>query len=153
MALPNLERYHGSHFKEFLESLNPSKEIFEVFYDLMADEDIRAYVVKNFMFELPGVRRKLFVEDIKKIIPSIKADDIEYARNVGGLRPQVIDKVNKQLLLGEAKIDTGKGIVFNMTPSPGATSCLGNALTDTKLICKYLKAEFYKTKFNKEIAK
>jgi malate dehydrogenase (quinone) len=29
-----------------------------------------------------------------------------------------------------------------MTPSPGATSCLGNAYRDVKRICDYLNLEF-----------
>jgi len=151
IALPKLERYHHAHFIDFLKSLSPSSEVLEVFYNLLADNDIRDYTIKNFMYEIPGVRTKLFAKEIQKIIPSIKEDDIEFAEGVGGLRPQVIDKKNKKLLLGAAKIDTKDGIVFNMTPSPGATSCLGNAYEDAKLICKYLNVEFEQQKFDKEL--
>jgi malate dehydrogenase (quinone) len=38
-----------------------------------------------------------------------------------------------------------------MTPSPGATSCLGNAFTDAKMACEFLKARFDEKKFNKEL--
>ena len=78
-------------------------------------------------------------------------DDIEFAEGIGGLRPQVIDKKEKKLFLGEAKIETGEGIVFNMTPSPGATSCLGNAFSDAKLISEYLDVKFDIKTFNKEL--
>jgi malate dehydrogenase (quinone) len=37
------------------------------------------------------------------------------------------------------QLSEGKGIIFNMTPSPGATSCLGNAERDIKVVCEYLK--------------
>jgi malate dehydrogenase (quinone) len=46
--------------------------------------------------------------------------------------------VKQSLHLGEAQIDPGNGILFNMTPSPGATSCLGNAQRDAELIVGYL---------------
>ena len=151
LALPKLERYHSAHFVDFLESLNPDPEVFEVFYDLVKDEDIRDYIAKNFMYEIPGIRRKLFVKEIKKIVPTLTSDDIEYAEGIGGLRPQVIDKVNKKLLLGEAKIDKKDGIVFNMTPSPGATSCLGNAYEDAKIACDYLGKKFKEYEFNKDL--
>ena len=151
LALPKLERYHSAHFLDFLESLNPDPEVFEVFYDLVKDEDIRDYIARNFMYEIPGIRRKLFIKEIQKIVPTLTSEDIEYAEGIGGLRPQVIDKVNKKLLLGEAKIDKKDGIVFNMTPSPGATSCLGNAYEDAKIACKYLGAEFKEYDFNKEL--
>ncbi|WP_457743562.1 FAD-dependent oxidoreductase [Sulfurimonas sp.] len=151
IALPKLERYHHAHFIDFLDSLNPSSEVFNVFYDLLSDKDIRDYAIKNFLYEIPGIRQKLFAKEVQKIVPSLTKDDITFAEGVGGLRPQIIDKKKKKLLLGEAKIDTKKGIVFNMTPSPGATSCLGNALEDTKLICKFLHATFKANKFKKEL--
>jgi malate dehydrogenase (quinone) len=43
-------------------------------------------------------------------------------------------------MLGEAKINPGTGIIFNMTPSPGATSCLDNAVIDMKLVAQKLGA-------------
>ncbi|MEN8147496.1 MAG: FAD-dependent oxidoreductase [Campylobacterota bacterium] len=151
LALPKLERYKASHFLDFLHSLSPDEAVLKVFYDLLKDDDIRDYVFRNFIYEIPGIRRKEFVKELRKIIPSIKADEIKFAKNIGGLRPQVIDKVKKQLLLGEAKIETDVGVIFNMTPSPGATSCLGNAEVDVKLICEYLDQEFYKKKFKDEL--
>ena len=151
IVLPKLERYHHAHFLDFLDTLAPSAEVLEVFYDLMHDADIRDYALKNFLYEVPGIRKKLFAKEVQKIVPFMNEDDIEFADGVGGLRPQVIDKKTKKLFLGEAKIETGQGIVFNMTPSPGATSCLGNAFTDTELICKHLNATFNVKKFNKEL--
>ena len=151
IALPKLERHHHAHFLDFLEALSPSSEVLDVFEELLSDKDIRDYAIKNFLYEVPGIRQKLFIKEVQKIVPSLGEDDITFAEGIGGLRPQVIDKKNKKLLLGEAKINTGDGIVFNMTPSPGATSCLGNALEDAKLICKFLSVEFQENKFNKEL--
>ena len=50
-------------------------------------------------------------------------------------------------MLGEASLSEGKGIIFNMTPSPGATSCLGNAERDIKVVCDYLKLDFNEAQF------
>jgi len=66
------------------------------------------------------------------------------------MRPQVIDKKNRELLLGEAKIEED-GLIFNMTPSPGATSSLSIALTDTLSICETLGARFDNIKHENEI--
>lgn len=151
LALPKLERYHASHFLDFMHSLSPDEAVLKVFYDLLKDDDIRDYVFKNFIYEIPGIRRHEFVKELRKIIPNIDPDEIEFAKNVGGLRPQVIDKVKKELLLGEAKIETDSGVIFNMTPSPGATSCLGNAEVDAKLICTYLNQNFHTKKFKDEL--
>ncbi len=142
LALPKLERYHDTRYREVFNAIKPDMDLIDSVCDIFKDADIRKYIIKNAFFELPIFRETLFAKDVQKIIPTIKADDLEYAEGIGGLRPQVINKKTHQLLLGEAKIDTGKGVVFNMTPSPGATSCLDNAQSDAKLICNFLHQKF-----------
>ena len=66
--------------------------------------------------------------------------DLKFAHHVGGIRPQLIDKDHRRLMMGEAKIDTGVGAVFNMTPSPGATCCLENAEIDMRKVAEHLGA-------------
>ncbi len=39
--------------------------------------------------------------------------------------------------MGEAKI-TGDKIIFNITPSPGASTCLQNAFEDTEKLISFL---------------
>ena len=84
-------------------------------------------------------------------MPSLSVDDITYAEGFGGVRPQVLDKEKEKLMLGEASINPGNGILFNMTPSPGATSCLGNAERDMKIIVKHLGLEYNETQFLKDL--
>lgn len=153
LALPKLERYHGTcrSFMDFCKTLNFDGDIVKIFYDLLKDSEIRNYILRNFMFEVPYLNKKLFVKDARKIVPSLEVSDIYYARGFGGVRPQVLNKTEKKLMLGEASINTEKGIIFNMTPSPGATSCLGNAERDVKEICKFLNKNFNEEKFNQEL--
>lgn len=54
-------------------------------------------------------------------------------------------------MLGEASINPGTGIIFNMTPSPGATSCLGNAERDIKIVADYLNLEFNEKQFLEDL--
>jgi len=151
LMLPKLERFKPGTYIDFLKTLRLDANVFKIFYDLLKDSDIRNYVLKNFMFEVPLINKKLFIQDAKKIVPSLGVDDISYAKGFGGVRPQILDKKNQKLLLGEASINTGDGIIFNMTPSPGATSCLGNALRDVEHICEYLGYEFNKKLFYDEL--
>ncbi|CZE47961.1 FAD-dependent oxidoreductase [Campylobacter geochelonis] len=154
LPLPKLERYHGlKSFPEYLKTLNFSGEIVGIFWDLLKDSEIRNYLFRNILFEIPGINVDLFVKDARKIIPSLKSEDIYFAKGFGGVRPQVLDKTNKKLMLGEASINPGTGIIFNMTPSPGATSCFGNALRDVKTVCEYIGKTFDETKFNAELLK
>ncbi len=151
LVLPKLERFKSGTYMDFWKTLRFDKSILKIFYDLLKDSDIRNYIMRNFLFEIPYINKKLFVKDARKIIPSLGIDDIVYAEGFGGIRPQVLNKKDKKLMLGEASINTGNGIVFNMTPSPGATSCLGNAKRDVINICSFLNKEFYKEKFDEEL--
>lgn len=152
LALPKLERYHGnSTVIDFFQTLRFDGKIAKIFYDLFSDATIRSYVFRNFLFEVPYFNKKLFLKDARKIVPSLQLEDIEYADEFGGVRPQVLDKKNKRLMLGEASINPGTGIIFNMTPSPGATSCLGNAERDAKIVCDYLGKSFDQKSFDKDL--
>jgi malate dehydrogenase (quinone) len=151
LVLPKLERYTGGTYIDFIQTLRFDGKIASIFKDLLKDSDIRNYIFRNFLFEIPYFNKKLFVKDARKIVPSLQLEDIEYAKGFGGVRPQVLDKKNKKLMLGEASINPGTGIVFNMTPSPGATSCLGNAQRDTKLVCEHLGRTFYEDRFEKDL--
>ena len=151
LMLPKLERFKSGTYMDFFKTLRFDFTIVKIFYDLLKDSDIRNYVLKNFMFEVPFINKKLFLQDARKIVPSLSEDDISYAKGFGGVRPQILDKKNEKLMLGEASINTGEGIIFNMTPSPGATSCLGNAVRDVEVICEYLNLTFDKALFDKEL--
>ncbi len=144
LALLVLERYKGifKSLGQCIKTMNIDGATFKIFWDLLKDSDIRNYVFKNFLFEIPGINKSLFVKDARKIVPSLSTADIEYAKGFGGVRPQVLDKKEQKLMLGEASINPGNGIIFNMTPSPGATSCLGNAERDIQVICNYLGKNF-----------
>ena len=149
-ALPKLERYHSMHIKDFLSALNIDKDVTYVYMDLFKDKTIRRYILRNVIEELPWLGKDVFVKDAQKIIPTLEADDISFAEGYGGMRPQVIDKEKHELLLGEAKIvDTG--VIFNMTPSPGASSSLSIAHQDALAVCKHLGAVFDEEKHAAEL--
>lgn len=152
LVIPKLERYHGlKSVPEFFEALKFDGKVAKVTLSMLKDPTVRNYILYNYLFEIPYINKRLFVKKINKIIPSIKADDIEYAEGFGGVRPQVVDKTRGEIILGEASITDIEGIIFNMTPSPGATSCLGNAKKDALQMCKYLNANFDEDKFIKEL--
>ncbi len=154
IAMPKLERskHWYSGISTDLMKVNFHREIFGVLLDLLKDSEIRSYVFKNIIFELPYLGKRLFLKDAQKLIPSLKITDIEYAQGYGEVRPQVVDRTQKELELGEKKIITNKGITFNMTPSPGATSCLQNAFIDTQEIVTYLNATFDTERFLRDLS-
>jgi len=151
-ALPKLERYHALHLKDLISALNIDKDVTKVYMKLFKDKTIRRYILKNVLEEMPLVGKEVFVKDAQKVIPSLKVKDLKFAEGYGGMRPQIIDKKKQELMLGEAKIEED-GLVFNMTPSPGATSSLSIALQDAEGICQHLGVKFNTLKHENEIQK
>ena len=151
LMLPMLERYNKRTILEFFKVLRFDRNVAKAFWGLLRVPDIRNYIFKNILFEVPFIRRRLFLHDARKIVPSLKLKDLTFAKGFGGIRPQLIDKKTQALLLGEAKISPGNGIIFNMTPSPGGTSCLVNAEKDLRSVVAHLGAKFDEERFNAEL--
>lgn len=155
-ALATLRLENSKHFFDVLSpdllKLDLHLDVMKVTYDLLSDSEIRNYILRNIFFHLPFFGKRLFIKDAQKIIPSLKLEDITFAKGYGEVRPQVVDRTAKKLELGEKKIRTGKGMTFNMTPSPGATSCLQNAMIDSEEIVAFLHANFDKERFLRELS-
>jgi len=151
LMLPMLERHNWKTIPDFLRLFSLDAGVMKVMWDLFKVADIRNYMLKNILFEVPYLRQRLFLKDARKIVPSLQLQDLTFAKRVGGVRPVMIDKENRKLLMGEAKINPGNGIIFNMTPSPGATSCLQNAEQDLKILVEQLGCDFDEDKLNKEL--
>ncbi|MDB5194722.1 MAG: malate dehydrogenase [Parcubacteria group bacterium] len=111
------------------------------FYDILLEPVRFKYLLKNVAYEFPYFGRFLFLPEVKKIIPTMSGFSLRRAKGYGGMRLQRVDTNTKELLLGEGKI-IGHNIIFNMTPSPGASVCLFNAMRDACEIEKFFKNEF-----------
>jgi malate dehydrogenase (quinone) len=151
LLLPLLERYKPASFWEFLQVLRLDWAVISVFWQLFRIADIRTYIVKNLLFEVPWLRRRLFLADARKIVPGMRLADLSFARGYGGVRPQLIDKANRRLMLGEASIQALPGLVFNVTPSPGGTCCLGNAARDLEAIVDRLGCRLDRQRMAREL--
>jgi malate dehydrogenase (quinone) len=151
LVLPILERYNFKTLPDFFQVFRFDRRVAKVLWDLLRVKDIRNYMFKNMLFEIPFIRRWFFLKDVRKIIPSLKLRDLKFATKVGGIRPQLIDKDHCKLLMGEAKINTDVGGIFNMTPSPGGTSCLENAEIDLRTVVKHLGANIDETTLQKDL--
>jgi malate dehydrogenase (quinone) len=141
-----LERHNFSTFFEYWKTfglgLNPIISLFKIIFDKV----LFSYIVVNFLYDLPFIGKRLFIKQIRMIVPGIKMNELKYARGIGGTRPQIVNNTTRKLEMGEAKL-SGDKIIFNITPSPGASTCLGNAYSDTSMIMEFLGNKF---KFNKE---
>lgn len=141
-----LERHNMSTFFEYWKTfglgLNPVISLFKIIFDKV----LFNYIFVNFLYDLPFIGKRLFIREVRKIVPSLKLNELQYAKGIGGTRPQIVNNTTRKLEMGEAKLP-GDKIIFNITPSPGASTCLGNAYSDTSTIMEFLGNKF---KFNKE---
>jgi malate dehydrogenase (quinone) len=141
-----LERHNWSTFFEYWKTfglgLSPIISLLKIVFDKV----LFSYIFVNFLYDLPIIGKRLFIREIRKIVPSLKLKELHYAKGIGGTRPQIVNNTTRKLEMGEAKL-TGDKIIFNITPSPGASTCLGNAYSDTSMIIEFLNNKF---KFNKE---
>ena len=150
---PLLEQRKYATFFDYLRTAGLSIAAFLSFFNILSEPAIFKYVVMNFIYDIPFIGKRLFLKEVQKIVPTIKVDEVQIAKGYGGIRPQIVNLKTHRLEMGEAKI-IGENILFNITPSPGASTCLQNAEYDTEKIVSFLGEgyRFEKQKFEQEFA-
>jgi malate dehydrogenase (quinone) len=112
----------------------------------LLNKDYLSFGLKSLLYDLPYFGRYYFIKDAKKIIPSLEIKDIK-EKIKGGVRPQAVNIKKSSFEFGDARIN-GDKIIFNITPSPGASNCLRNAYEDAQKIVKWIPGgRFEKEKF------
>ena len=139
-VVPALERGELSTVSDFADVFGFSPASVLSYATILSDRTLFPYVVRNLVYDIPGLGKRAFLPDVRKVVPSVDADDIERAKGYGGVRPQIVDTERKELDMGEAKI-TGDGVLFNITPSPGASTALKNAMTDVRTVLDFFDAD------------
>jgi len=150
---PLLEHGKYETFFDYLRTAGLSIAAFLSFFNILSEPTILKYVVMNFIYDIPLIGKRLFVKEVRKIVPSINLNEVKLAKGYGGIRPQIVNLKTHRLEMGEAKI-IGENILFNITPSPGASTCLQNAEYDTEKIVAFLGEgySFDQQKFEQELA-
>lgn len=147
-----LERYNWSTFSEYWKTFGMGLSPIISLSKIIFDKVLFNYIVVNFLYDLPIIGKRLFIKQIRKIVPSLKLSEIRFAKGIGGTRPQIVNNTTRKLEMGEAKL-SGEKIIINITPSPGASTCLGNAYSDTFKIIEFFgdKYKFDKEAFEKDL--
>ena len=145
-VLPMLERHRYSTVLEYFKTAGLSWDAFRSFFAIASDLTILWYLIMNFIYDLPIIGKLFFIHKVRKIVPSVKLSELKYAKGYGGIRPQIVNLKSRKMELGQAKI-LGKNIIFNITPSPGASTCLKSAEDDTKQLIEFLGEDYW---FNQE---
>lgn len=140
-VLPLLERHRYSTMIDFMKtSVWNIRGVISLLY-LVSDATLFRFILKNIGYDLPLVGKWLFMRGARKIVPTLRYRDLRFGKGIGGIRPQVVETSAKKLEMGEAEI-VGDHILFNITPSPGASVCLKNAEQDTLKMISFLSGRF-----------
>lgn len=140
-VVPALERGRLSTVADFFDVFELSPDSVLSYTNILADRILLPYVLENLLYDLPAVGKLAFLPHVQKVVPTVEAGDIERAKGYGGVRPQIVNTETKSLDMGEAKL-TGDDVIFNITPSPGASTCLKNAMRDAEQLTEWLDVEF-----------
>jgi len=129
-----------------------NKRCFSAAAKILLDVEMASFMVRNYLYFIPLVGKLLILKRIRKIIPSLGFFDIKKDEG-GGIRPQPVDLERRVLIMEEKKI-VGDKIIFDITPSPGASSCLWSAKENAKKFVGFLGGDyvFDKSKFSKDLS-
>ncbi len=141
-VLPMLERRNYATVWEYFKTAGLSWAAFRSFFNILSDWVVLRYILLNLLYDVPWIGKRLFIKKVRQIVPSIALKDLAYAKGYGGVRPQIVNLKTRQLELGEAKI-TGDRILFNITPSPGASTCLKTAADSATQLMGFLGEGYY----------
>jgi malate dehydrogenase (quinone) len=129
-----LERYDPGSFVDFFRASRFDVKTLKTLLRIATHPVQGPFMLRNLFYDWPlGIGSHLFAKQVRKIIPSIEASDLQFAHGVGGLRPQIVDVNEGSLKHGETKI-AKPGVIFSMTPSPGATKGLKNGIDDVRTL-------------------
>jgi len=141
MVVPLLEARHWSTFFHFVKTKMLGPRGLTAFARTLLNRNMFLFAMRNCGYEIPYFGKWLFLKAAQKIVPMLAYKDIWYARGVGGIRPQLVNLKTRRLEMGTGKI-LGPNSVFDITPSPGASSSLGNGLLNASLIPEFSKGRF-----------
>jgi len=150
--VPLLERRHWRTFFDFLWVRLLTWRGIWCTVKIISRKKMAKFAARNIVYKMPYVGKFAFLGAARNIIPTLRYRDLHFARGQGGIRPQLLNLKSGKLEMGTAKF-VGENIIFNVTPSPGASSCLGNALKDTRLIVQFLGLgySFDEARFEREL--
>lgn len=98
-------------------------------------------MIKNLGYKIPFIGQWFVVKAIRHTVPTLRYRDLWYAEGEGGIRPQIVNLKTGTLGMGTGKIK-GENIIFDVTPSPGASDCFRNALINAKFFEESSGEEF-----------
>lgn len=147
---PYLEKEDPSTFIDYLKSVSIDAHLIGSLWKISKNKELMDTFSRNISYTMPGGIARFVKYEVQKIIPSLSPKSVIQDRTARGIRAQPIDKKRRQIVVGEVELKKD-GSVFNISPSPGASSCLKTATENAEYLCDYLGMRFDKDLMNKEL--
>lgn len=125
-VMPFLERNNLATFFDFIKSTLCDLKSTIAFLKVISEKTLSTFLLKSLVYEIPYFGPRAYAKMCQKIIPTLEYRDFKNSKTKAGIRPQLINNQTRKLQMGEIEIE-GENILFNITPSPGATACIKNA--------------------------
>jgi len=111
------------------------------------------YMFRNMFYDLPVVGKGLYLQQIKKIIPTMQYEDLRYGHGIGGLRPQIVNLKTGEIVFGISQIfgENNDPSIFNITPSPGATAALQTGMLNIQRAVTVTGESFDQERFDRDL--
>ncbi len=121
---------------------------FKTVFKIASDRILFLFMLKNMIYDIPKIGIKSVLKDLKKIVPTLEVEDLEISIEAHGTRDQVYNSETAKLEMGDVCV-IGDNILFEVTPSPGASVCMSNAYNGAQKIISFLggNAEFLHNKW------
>lgn len=149
--MPFLERNSAGTFFDFIRSTLCDKESAIALLKVLSEKTLMPFLIKSFIYDIPYFGPRNYAKMCQKIIPTLKYADFKNGKTKAGIRPQLINNETRKLQMGEIEIE-GDKILFNITPSPGATSCIKNAEKSVRKVMAFFNEDhgFDEKSFNQD---
>ncbi len=140
-VMPFLERNNLATFGDFLKSTFSDKKSATAFFKVITEKTLFSFLLNSIIYEIPYFGPRTYAKMCQKIIPTLKYQDFKNGKTKAGIRPQLINNNLQKLQMGEIEIE-GKNILFNITPSPGASACIKNAENSVRKTLTFFKGTY-----------
>ncbi len=141
--LPMWERYHWESFFDYIRSGILTTRGVVSSFALLSDWDMVKFMSRNIGYKLPIYGKRSFLNSAAlHIVPTLKLEDLTFLPGDGGLRPQPLNTKTGKLQMGTGKF-FAENFIGNLTPSPGASSSLRNAVIDTLYAVRWIGPGYF----------
>lgn len=149
-VVPLLEKYHWKTMIDFFRtgilSWRGERAVLKIFWGKKNAEGKNEHkvirlAVRNLAYKIPLLGKWFILKALQVTVPTLRYRDLRFAKGEGGIRPQIVNLKTGELEMGVGKIP-GRNIIFDVTPSPGASDSIRNAFVNAVYFTKFPDSKY-----------